>query len=151
MQRVVVLGRGGAGKSAMARRLAASTGLPLIELDKVFWTPDLRPTPPDRWRAVQANLAAEDRWIMDGDLGPYDQLDVRLAAADTVIVLDLPILLCAWRAVRRGRERADFWLWMIRWRRRSRPAILGAVAQVAPSARLAVLRSPREVERFLTP
>ena len=37
---------------------------------------------------------------MDGDLGPYDVLDVRLQAADTVVFLDFSPLRCAWRALR---------------------------------------------------
>lgn len=154
MQRVVVLGRGAAGKSTFARRLAGATGLPLTELDTVFWSAvfwsaDLRATPPDRWREVQARLVAADRWILDGDLGPYDQLDVRVAAADTVVVFDFGLLVCAARALRRSRERADFWLWLIRWRRRSLPGILATVAQHAPAARLVVLRSAGEAEAFL--
>jgi hypothetical protein len=31
---------------------------------------------------VQERLAAKDGWIMDGDLGPYDVVEVRLRAAD---------------------------------------------------------------------
>jgi broad-specificity NMP kinase len=34
MQRVVILGRGGAGKSTFAKKLGATTGLPVVELDK---------------------------------------------------------------------------------------------------------------------
>lgn len=37
MKRVVILGRGGAGKSTLAARLGEITGLPVIELDKSFW------------------------------------------------------------------------------------------------------------------
>jgi hypothetical protein len=43
MKRVVVLGRGGAGKSSFARRLGSTTGIPVVELDKHFWPAD--PTP----------------------------------------------------------------------------------------------------------
>jgi adenylate kinase family enzyme len=149
VQRILILGRGGAGKSTAARRMAELTGLPLIELDTLFWHADLSPTPADKWRAIQGQLVADKQWIMDGDLGPYDQLDVRLAAADTVVVLDFPLLLCAWRALRRSPERIGFWLWLIRWRRHSRPALLQAISRFAPSARLLVLRTPRALDRFL--
>lgn len=36
MQRVVIIGRGASGKSALAVELAGITGLPVIELDKIF-------------------------------------------------------------------------------------------------------------------
>lgn len=61
---------------------------------------------------------------MDGDLGPHDVLRPRLGRADTVVVLDLSFARCAWRAWRRGSERADFWRWLFTWRYRSRPAVL---------------------------
>jgi len=52
-------------------------GCPVIELDKHFWQPGLVPLPGDRWVKVQQNLASQPRWVMDGDLGPYDALAVR--------------------------------------------------------------------------
>jgi hypothetical protein len=149
VRRIVVLGPGGAGKSVLARRLGAALGLPVIELDAHFWSADLRPRPPDEWQAVQSRLAAEEAWVMDGDLGPYDVLEPRLARADTVVVLDLPTRLCAWRAFRRSPQlRLDFWRWLLGWRRRSRPRILRAVAEHAPGARLLLLRSPAAVDRL---
>jgi adenylate kinase family enzyme len=150
VRRVVVLGRDAAGKSTLARRLGAATGLPVVELDRLFWRPDLTPTPAAEWAAEQRALAARPAWIADGDLGPYDDaLDVRLAAADTVVLLDFGLVRCAWRAVRRSRERGDFWRWVVGYRRRWRPRILARVAAVAPGARLHVLRTPRAVRRFL--
>ena len=107
MKRVVILGRGASGKSTLARRLGEITGLPVIELDKVFWRPGLAATPRDQWVVVQERLVAEEGWIMDGDLGPSDVVEVRLRAADTIIFLDFSLVRCAWRAVWRSRERAD--------------------------------------------
>jgi deoxyadenosine/deoxycytidine kinase len=44
-------------------------------------------------------------------LGPYDSTpQVPLEAADTVVFLDFSPLRCAWRAIRRSPERADFWI-----------------------------------------
>ncbi|MCK9879102.1 adenylate kinase [Frankia sp. Ag45/Mut15] len=125
MCRIVILGRGGAGKSTLATELGRLTGLPVIELDKHFWQPGPVATPPEEWAAVQAVLAARDGWIMDGDLGPHDVLPVRLRAADTVIVLDFGFARCAWRAVRRSWERADFWRWVWNYRRTSLPQVIG--------------------------
>jgi adenylate kinase family enzyme len=103
---VTITGPGAAGKSTLAARLGEITSLPLIELDKLFWRPGLTATPRDQWAAMQRELAAHESWIMDGDLGPCDVLDVRLQAADTIVFLDFSSARCAWRAVRRSRERA---------------------------------------------
>ncbi|MEJ3656970.1 adenylate kinase [Actinomycetes bacterium KLBMP 9759] len=149
MKRVVLLGRGGAGKSRLAAKLGALTGLPVVHLDDVFWTAGLTPTSPEAWTAAQEELVRQEAWIADGDLGPYDVLDVRLRAADTVVVLDFSLPRCAWRAVRRSRENADFWRWVVTYRRRWRPQILDAVRRSAPDADVHVLRTPRAVRTFL--
>ena len=150
MERVVVMGRGAAGKSTAAARLGRLTGLPVIELDKHFWRPGLTPMPPGEWTQLQQVLAAQDRWIMDGDLGPYDAAAARLARADTVLIFDFSLARCAWRAGRRSRERADFWWWLLTWRYRSRGGVLRAVGTFAAGADLHVLRTPREVHGFLS-
>ncbi len=87
---------------------------------------------------------------MDGDLGPYDVVDVRLRAADTIIFVDFSLFRCAWRAVWRSPERADFWSWLLAYRRRSRPLLMEAIATHASSADLHVLRSPGALRRFVT-
>ena len=149
MRRVVILGRGGAGKSTLATQLGAITGIPVIELDAIFWRPNLTPTPPDAWIARQRQLARQPAWIADGDLGPYDVLDVRLGAADTVVLLDFSLTRCVWRALRRSREGLDFWHWVLTYRQTWLPRILSTIQSVAPHAALHVLRTPRTVTRFL--
>ncbi|MGV9408787.1 adenylate kinase [Nocardia sp. NPDC003693] len=149
MQRVVVLGRGGAGKSRFAARLGAVTGVPVIELDKLFWPPDLTPLPAHRWREIQQQLVSEKTWILDGDLGPYDVLEVRLAPADTVVVLDFSLWRCAWQAARRSQENLAFWSWVVTYRRRSLPAIMAALREHAGTAEIHVLRGPDQLACFL--
>ena len=147
--RLLVLGRGGAGKSTFARRLSELTGIPAVELDQRFWSASLEPLGPDEWAQEQAALVLGDRWILDGDLGPYDRLDVRLGRADTVVVLDFSLVRCAWRAARRSREAADFWLWVWHYRRRSRPLLVDALRVHAPGATVHWLRTPRQARRLL--
>jgi adenylate kinase family enzyme len=175
VRRVVVLGRGGAGKSTFARRLGGMTGLPVDELDTLFWQPGLAPSDPGPWAARQQELLQRDTWILDGDLGPYDTaLDARLQAADTIIVLDFTFWRCAWQSIRREREAAGtiavldhtfwrsawqairrgrngniYWRWVSQYRRKSLPAIMQAIAAYAPHAKVHVLRSPGMTRRFL--
>ena len=129
--------------------LGEITGLPVIELDKVFWRPGLVATPRDQWVVVQEKLVAKNGWIMDGDLGHYDAVEVRLRAADTIIFLDFSLVRCAWRAARRSREGADFWRWLLTYRCQSRPVLRQAIAKHAASAELRVLRDPEALRRFV--
>jgi adenylate kinase family enzyme len=91
MKRVVILGPGASGKSTLAVYLSDITGLPVIELDKFFWQSALVATRRDQWEKIQQTLVMKDGWIMDGDLGPYDSVEIRLRAADTIIFLDFSI------------------------------------------------------------
>jgi len=149
MKRVVILGRGASGKSTLAARLGEITGLPVIELDKVFWRRGLGATPRDQWVVVQQKFVAEEGWILDGDLGPYDAVEVRLHAADTIIFLDFSFIRCAWRATRRSHERSDFWRWLLAYRWQSRPILMEAIAKHGTSANLHVLRNPEALRRFV--
>jgi adenylate kinase family enzyme len=150
MHRVVILGPGGSGKSTLGRRLGARVGLPVVELDELFWGPGLEPTPPEHWHTVVDRLAAEADWIIDGDLGPHDVLRPRLERADTVVVLDISLWRCVWRSLMRSRQRRDYWQWLVGWRRRSRPALLAEIAAYTPrTSAVVILRSPRAVERWL--
>jgi hypothetical protein len=58
---------------------------------------------------------------MDGDLGLYDVVEIRLRAAGTVLFLDFSLVRWACRAIRRSRERADFWWWLLAYRWQCRP------------------------------
>lgn len=149
MHRVVVLGRGGAGKTTAARQLGERAGLPVTERDELFWRPGLAATPRDEWVEWQREFCAAQRWVIDGDLGPYDALGERLARADTVLIPDFSLARCVWRALRRSRERADFWWWLLTWRWRYRPIILAAAAAFVPNT-VHVLRNPRQLRQLLS-
>ena len=66
MRRVVILGRGAAGKCTLARHLGDLTGLPVIELDTMFWQPGLTPAELAGRAARQRELCSRDTWIIDG-------------------------------------------------------------------------------------
>jgi adenylate kinase family enzyme len=150
VNRVVVFGRGGAGKSTLSRSLGDITGLPVIELDKVYWNENLDILTESQWVARQNVIVGRDSWIIDGDLGPFDVTEPRLSRADTVILMTTPLLTCLWRASRRGRQRLDFWIWVVTWGVRHKPAILADITAFAPSARVVELSTQKEIDAWLS-
>lgn len=148
MKRVVVLGRGGAGKSTLSRDLARRLQLPVHELDKMFWDSDLNPMATEEWRRLQEGITKDAMWVMDGYLGRYDDLEPRLRRADTVVVLDFPLWLCVWRSLRRGPERIDYWRWVLGWPR-DRKKTFDAIQLFAERAQTVVLKSPQQVDHWL--
>lgn len=147
--RVVVLGPGAAGKSTFSRRLSEATEIEAVELDSVFWSPDLTPMSPDDWVETQLQLTGPTSWILDGDLGPYDVLATRLQHADTVVLFDVVTWRCVIRALRRSRERWDFWRWLLTWHRREKPRLRREIEMHAPDASVRVVRSDREAEQLI--
>ena len=164
MRKVLVIGSGGAGKSTFAAELGERTGLPVIHLDTLFWRAGWQDMPRDEWAVLVDELLKGDEWIMDGNY--TGTLERRLAACDTVIFLDFPRTLCLWRVVKRrirfrGRSRPDvaegcrerlgceFVRWIWTYPRARRPGILKRLSGLSEGQRFFVLRSPREVRRFL--
>ena len=69
MQRVLVIGSPGAGKSTLSHQLAERTGLPLHHLDQLFWLSGWVERDRDEGRAELAEVLAGERWINDGNYG----------------------------------------------------------------------------------
>jgi len=99
IERIVIVGSNGSGKSTLARELGQKLDLPIIHLDNHYWHSGWVKTPTPAWQNTVTELSQGDQWIMDGNY--RNSLDIRLNAADTVIFLDLPRWLCAWRSIKR--------------------------------------------------
>ena len=165
MRRVLIVGSAGAGKSTLARRLGAIVGLPVIHLDAHYWNAGWKETPQDAWKQRVAELLRGDAWIMDGNYG--STLPERVAAADTVILLELSRVRCLYRVLvrsirHRGRARADlnpecleqlpdleFIRWIWRYPRKSLPRVRQILRVQASGREIVTLRSPGEIERYV--
>lgn len=110
MNRILIIGSNGAGKSTFSFRLAEKTGLPLIHIDQIYWRGAWDVTPEDEFdRLVQAE-AQKPAWIIEGN--NFRSLPQRLALADTVFWFEFPPPVCVCNVLRReqqyrGRVRPD--------------------------------------------
>jgi adenylate kinase family enzyme len=111
VRRVSVVGNSGSGKSTLARELAASLGVPHLELDSVFHQPGWEPLPEGEFRRLVTARAGEDGWVIDGNYSVVRP--IVWARADTVVWLDLPkrtvIRQVAWRTLRRAVTQQELW------------------------------------------
>jgi adenylate kinase family enzyme len=111
VRRVSVVGTSGAGKSTVARELAAIAGVPHIELDGINHQPGWEPLPTEEFQRIVAAATAADGWVIDGN---YSRVRPLIwARADTVVWLDLPrrtvMRQVTWRTLRRVAGREVLW------------------------------------------
>jgi len=162
MKRVLIVGSPGAGKSTLAKGLAARTGLPLVHLDDLYWKEaqlGQQEVPRSVWRQRLQDALDGERWIIDGNYN--STIGMRAARADTVLFLMPSRELCLWRVLRRelSGQHPHFAGTRPRWPDREFlrytwhfptkvPGMLERLAEHQPS-RLVVLRSDREVWAWL--
>jgi adenylate kinase family enzyme len=168
VKHVAILGPAGAGKSRLARELAAMLGIEVIHLDRLYWKPGWVASPEAEWEAVQRRELARASWIADGLQEGRETSQLWLDAADTIVFIDARPLTCIWRVARRrldGKEGPEVpadskpapvyrafpkllrFLWL--YRRTIRPELLEDLARREKRQNVAVLRTDEDVDRFL--
>ena len=106
MQRIIVIGCPGSGKSRLSRALHNKTGIPLYHLDMMYWNADKTTVEKSVFLERLSAVLEKDAWIIDGNYG--STMELRMAACDTVIFLDYPLDLCLdGIKERRGKPRSD--------------------------------------------
>lgn len=101
MQRIVVVGCQGSGKTRLALELGRQLDLPVIHLDVLYWLPGWQPSDTAGFRLRVAEAIAGDRWVVDGSFAGL-ALDLTLAAADVLVIVERPRWLCQWRIMLRS-------------------------------------------------
>lgn len=163
MERVMIIGCGGAGKSTLARQLGEKTGLPVVHLDQIWWAPG-------NWQHISQEefdrqLAWELEkpcWILDGNFNRT--LEARLDRCDTVIYLDRSRFTCLIYWIKRviqnwGHARQDMapgcsehfdpdmanWIWNFNRINRARNYDL---LEKHMDKQIYILKSNRDIRRF---
>lgn len=100
MEKIVIIGSPGAGKSTLARALGELLEIEVFHLDRYFWRPRWKEKPAELRRLIlQRLIRNNEKWIIEGTY--LDTSDIRLKAADTIIFLDMPASVCFWRVLNR--------------------------------------------------
>jgi adenylate kinase family enzyme len=107
--RYAILGNSGSGKSTLAKRLAAKHGLPVLDLDTIYWEPAHVTTErPAAAREADLDrfLAASEGWIVEGCYA--DLIGRSLRLRPTLLFLNLPVSTCLDHARLRPHEPHKF-------------------------------------------
>ena len=164
MERIIIIGSGGSGKTTLARQLGEKTGLPVVHLDQIWWSPgNWKHLEREEFDVLLREELGKPRWIMDGN---YDRtVEVRLEHCDTVLYLDFPRLVCLWGWIRRviknwGHAREDMaegcaewfdpqmarWVWNFNKKNRAR---YHQILAEHKDKTVHIFTSRRQVKRFL--
>lgn len=106
MQKVIVIGCPGSGKSTFSKALHDATGLPLYHLDMIKWNADGTNVPKCTFMERLYQVLEKECWIIDGNYG--STMELRMQFCDTVFFLDYPTDVCIdGIKSRKGKERTD--------------------------------------------
>jgi adenylate kinase family enzyme len=170
VNRIVIVGTTGSGKTTLGESLACKSGRPHVDLDALNWGPDWNMVDRDVFRKSVASALRGDCWITSGNYSAVR--DIVWKRADTLIWLDYPLRVTLWRLLRRTLKRIitqeELWhgnretfraqflsrdsliLWAVKSHLRRRNSYPAALAQPEYS-HLSVLRftHPAQTERWL--
>lgn len=164
MQRIMIIGCPGSGKSTLARAIGDRLCLSVTHIDQFQFKAGWIEAVPEERDAKVREVIARPRWIIDGNYS--STIEDRMARADTLIWLDIPIWRRLWRVARRtfryyGQNRSDlpegcperlspeFIYYIVSSRKRQRAKAAARYAVMSQRAQAFRLRSSRDVQAFL--
>jgi adenylate kinase family enzyme len=104
VDRILVYGVTGSGKTRLAESISDATGIPWHAVDELTWEPGWIEVPVDEQRKRIAAICAEERWVLDTAYGRW--LEIPLARVELIVALDYPRWLSLSRLMRRSVTRA---------------------------------------------
>ena len=106
MNKIIIIGCPGSGKSTFAKKLSKALGLTLFHLDSIWHKPDRTHISREEFDNRLDQIMQGDKWIIDGNYSRT--LERRIEGCDTVFFFDLSTETCLQGAKERvGKQRSD--------------------------------------------
>ena len=159
MQKIIVIGCPGSGKSTFSRLLKDKLNLPLYYLDMFFHKSDKSTYTKEEFDLKLNEVLNLDSWIIDGNY--MRTLALRLEYADTVFFFDLPIEICLDGVNNRiGKKREDMpWVeeefdeefkqYIIDFPRDRVPIIYDLINEYKDTKNIIIFKSRKESDDYL--
>jgi adenylate kinase family enzyme len=165
MQRILVMGSSGSGKSTFSKRLSDITGIPVVSVDALFWKPGWVESGKAEFHARLSAAAQQPRWIMDGNFTSH-LVELRRDACDTLIWFDLSRATCMLGILTRiaksyGRVRPEmaegcpekvdleFFRYVWNFRQQQRPKLLAYFEGLRPDQTFITFTRRAQADRYL--
>lgn len=163
MERILIIGCGGAGKSTLARQLGEKLNIPVVHLDQLFWKPGWVERSDEEFDVILEQKLEKPKWIMDGNFNRT--MPKWLEKCDAVIYLDFSRFACLRGVAKRvltnyGKVRPDmgagcperfdldFLKWVWNFNKNKRESYYRLLNE-AEGVETIVLKNRRQVKKFL--
>lgn len=163
MERILIIGCGGAGKSTLARQLGEKLSVPVVHLDKLYWKPGWVQESREEFDRKLAQELEKAKWIIDGNFNRT--MPQRLQKCDTILYLDFSRWACLRGVIKRilttyGTVRLDmgegcperfdleFLCWVWNYNKNNREQNYQLLNEAAHAQKI-VLKNRRAVKAFL--
>lgn len=110
MERIMIIGGNGSGKSTFAKELSDKLKLPLVHLDVLYWRDNWQTASSAEFDELLLQEVTKPKWIIDGNHNRT--IPIRLKYCDTVIYMDFSRFKCIYGVIKRvitnfGKSRPD--------------------------------------------
>lgn len=167
MNKIIIIGGNGSGKTTFARELSRMLDIPLIFIDKIYWTDNWVRADEEAANAVLGSEMMNSCWIIDGN--HIKTLNKRLNVCDTVFYFDFNTINCLFGCIFRtlkhyGLQRDDvggknniekfdwskmaFFKSVIYFNRNNREKILSLIAN-SENTNVVIFKNRKQVKAYL--
>ena len=159
MNKIIVIGSPGSGKSTFSKKLKEILNIPLYHLDMIWHKEDKTTISKEEFDNKLNEIFKEDKWIIDGN---YNRtLEWRIKEAEVIYLLVIDVLECLDNAENRvGKVRTDmpwkeeelneeFKRFIIDFPLTSLPRIYELLDKYKNNKKIIILKSRKEIDDYI--